>query len=96
MRILSLLWLASSLWGVTSLFQTYNGPINGLTCNGTTPAPVSALPFQTFLGATLHQVAFQTVGNGYTYTGSVSIQGLTGTYNTQCCTANGCERRPSL
>jgi hypothetical protein len=83
MRILSLLWLASSLWGVTALFQTYNGPIDGQTCNGTSPTPVSALSFQTVVGASIHQVAFQTVGNGYTYTGSASILGLVGTYNTQ-------------
>ena len=88
MRILSLLWLAPF---ITALFQTYNGPIDGNTCNGTSPTPVSVLPFQTLIGASIHQVAFQTVGDGYTYTGSVSIQGLTGTYNNKCCTANGCE-----
>jgi hypothetical protein len=76
------------------LFEVYNGVIDGTTCSGTAPISTNMITIQAPVNATagnigIHQIAFQTFGNGYVYTGeSITMNGVSGTYNTQCCSCD--------
>jgi hypothetical protein len=87
-RFLGLLALLSP---IAALFQSYNGPIDGNICTASIPTSTSVLTFQAPAnagpeGIGVHQLAFQAVGNAYTYSGSpITINGIAGTYDRQCC-----------
>ena len=77
-----------------SLFEVYNGVIDGNTCTGTTPSSTSIITLQAPINATagnigIHQLAFQTVGDYYTYTGAaITMNGVSGIYNSKCCSCD--------
>jgi len=74
-----------------SLYENYNGPIDGQICTADSPTYTSAVTIQAPAhlgpeGIGVQQLAFQTIGNGYTYAGSpITINGFSGTYDRQCC-----------
>jgi len=76
-----------------TLYQAYNGVIDGNVCTGVIPSLINATSIQMPTVGTaeligLRQLAFQTVGTWYVYSGTVSVNGVVGTYNTDCCSCD--------
>jgi hypothetical protein len=99
MRILSLIAAVGTALAVPStLFQSFNGLIDGNACTALIPPPTQNATFQAPANAThagnigIQQLVFQAIGDYYNYAGSaITINGIAGTYNRQCCTATGCD-----
>lgn len=97
MRILSLI-TALGVAMATPLFQSYNGVIDGNACTALTPPLTTTTTFQAPANAIttgnigIHQLIFQAVADHYDYAGpAITINGIAGTYNRQCCTVTGCD-----
>jgi len=83
---------------ISGLYENYNGDVDGNVCTAFIPGATNSITFQAPTNSTdpgnigIKQLIFQAVGNGYTYAGGpIKINGIAGTYHTQCCTANGCD-----
>ena len=94
MRLLSWLMWGAVVTGSGPLFQTYNGVIDGNICTNITPNATDSVtvsaPTSGGLGDIgIHQLAFQTVGDWYVYSGEpITINGFAGTYANTCCSCD--------
>jgi len=95
MRFALLLGLFSAVQAF--LHENFNGIVDGNTCTASAaPSGTSSLLFQvptnTSVGPIgIRQIAFQTIGTGYTFPGSVLLNGVTGTYINSCCASFSCD-----
>ena len=73
MRILSLIAIGTALAVPSTLFQSFNGVIDGNACTALTPTLTTTTTFQAPINATntghigIHQLIFQAVENYYDY-----------------------------
>jgi len=91
------LLLLATLWApLVALFQAYNGPIDGNACIDLTVAGTSNITFTSPSNGTqdaigIYQLALQTIGTGYSFSGSVALNGIAGTYVSECCPSSACD-----